>query len=169
MFLKCTGAHSDPTFLKNVPLAATPPRDPRQSRSNLCCRPVHLADPNRMQRLSQPHHVSEYSVRFGLRPFPHQSLLRTQDQNPLVKRLPGGVDCASAATSATIKKQPTAMHDIDRIIALFIISNALPLNSLSILSDVRFSNRPDGIKRFQAIHDSGVNVTRGLVLPHTEL
>jgi len=30
--------------------------------------------------------------------------------------------------------------------------------------DVRFSNRPAGVKRFQAIHDRGVNVTRGLVL-----
>ena len=27
-----------------------------------------------------------------------------------------------------------------------------------------FSNRPVGVKRFQTIHDSGVNVTRGLVL-----
>jgi len=31
-------------------------------------------------------------------------------------------------------------------------------------SDVRFSNRPVEVKRFQAIHDSGVNVTRGLAL-----
>jgi hypothetical protein len=31
-------------------------------------------------------------------------------------------------------------------------------------ADVRFSNRPVGVKRFQAVHDSGVDVTRGLVL-----
>ena len=30
--------------------------------------------------------------------------------------------------------------------------------------DVRFSNRPVGVKRFQAIHDSDGNVARGLVL-----
>ena len=30
--------------------------------------------------------------------------------------------------------------------------------------DVRFSNRPVGVKRFQTIHGSGVDVTRGLVL-----
>jgi hypothetical protein len=29
---------------------------------------------------------------------------------------------------------------------------------------VRFSNRPVGVKRFQAIHGSGGNVARGLVL-----
>jgi hypothetical protein len=33
-----------------------------------------------------------------------------------------------------------------------------------VLNDVRFSNRPVGVKRFQTHHDSGVNVTRGLVL-----
>ncbi len=32
------------------------------------------------------------------------------------------------------------------------------------LSDVRFSNRPVGVKRFQTIHDCGVDVTHGLVL-----
>ncbi len=31
-------------------------------------------------------------------------------------------------------------------------------------SDVCFSNRPGGVKRFQTIHDSGVDVARGLVL-----
>jgi hypothetical protein len=30
--------------------------------------------------------------------------------------------------------------------------------------DVRFSNRPGGVKRFQTIHDCGIDVTRGLVL-----
>ena len=30
--------------------------------------------------------------------------------------------------------------------------------------DVRFSNRPVGVKRFQTIHGSGVDVSRGLVL-----
>ncbi|MGA8693070.1 MAG: hypothetical protein WB689_04355, partial [Xanthobacteraceae bacterium] len=30
--------------------------------------------------------------------------------------------------------------------------------------DVCFSNRPGGVKRFQTIHDCGVDVTRGLVL-----
>jgi hypothetical protein len=30
--------------------------------------------------------------------------------------------------------------------------------------DVRFSNRPVGVKRFQTIHDCGVDVTHGLVL-----
>jgi len=30
--------------------------------------------------------------------------------------------------------------------------------------DVRFSNRPFGVKRFQTIHDCGVDVARGLVL-----
>src|SRR5215472_3356521 len=30
--------------------------------------------------------------------------------------------------------------------------------------DVRFSNRPAGVKRFQTVHGSGVDVTRGLVL-----
>jgi hypothetical protein len=30
--------------------------------------------------------------------------------------------------------------------------------------DVRFSNRPAEVKRFQAIHDCGVGITRGLVL-----
>ena len=30
--------------------------------------------------------------------------------------------------------------------------------------DVCFSNRPVGVKRFQAIHGSGVDVSRGLVL-----
>jgi hypothetical protein len=29
---------------------------------------------------------------------------------------------------------------------------------------VRFSNRPVGVKRFQTIHGSGVDVSRGLVL-----
>jgi hypothetical protein len=29
---------------------------------------------------------------------------------------------------------------------------------------VRFSNRPVEVKRFQAVHDSSVNVTRGLAL-----
>jgi hypothetical protein len=31
-------------------------------------------------------------------------------------------------------------------------------------SDVRFSNRPGGVKRFQAIHHCGLDVARGLVL-----
>ena len=31
-------------------------------------------------------------------------------------------------------------------------------------ADVRFSNRPVGVKRFQTIHDCGVDVARGLVL-----
>jgi hypothetical protein len=30
--------------------------------------------------------------------------------------------------------------------------------------DVRFSNRPVGVKRFQALHDGGVGVAHGLVL-----
>jgi len=30
--------------------------------------------------------------------------------------------------------------------------------------DVRFSNRPSGVKHFQAIHHCSVDVTRGLVL-----
>jgi hypothetical protein len=30
--------------------------------------------------------------------------------------------------------------------------------------NVRFSNRPVGVKRFQTIHDCGIDVTRGLVL-----
>ena len=30
--------------------------------------------------------------------------------------------------------------------------------------DVRFSNRPSGVKRFQTIHHHSVNVARGLVL-----
>jgi len=30
--------------------------------------------------------------------------------------------------------------------------------------DVCFSNRPGGVKRFQTIHDCGIDVTRGLVL-----
>jgi hypothetical protein len=32
------------------------------------------------------------------------------------------------------------------------------------LSNVRFSNRPVGVKRFQTIHGCGVDVARGLVL-----
>jgi hypothetical protein len=32
------------------------------------------------------------------------------------------------------------------------------------IRDVRFSNRPFGVKRFQTIHDCGVDVARGLVL-----
>ncbi len=31
-------------------------------------------------------------------------------------------------------------------------------------ANVRFSNRPVGVKRFQTIHDCGIDVTRGLVL-----
>ena len=31
-------------------------------------------------------------------------------------------------------------------------------------ADVCFSNRPGGVKRFQTIHDCGIDVTRGLVL-----
>src|SRR5689334_6335590 len=85
LFSNCTSSNNDPTFVKNAPPAATPPRDSRQSRSNLCCRPVHLADPGRIQRFSEPYHVLEYSVRSGSRPFPHRPPLRTQDQNPLVK------------------------------------------------------------------------------------
>jgi hypothetical protein len=30
--------------------------------------------------------------------------------------------------------------------------------------DVRFSNRPVEVKRFQTIHDSGAGIARGLVL-----
>ena len=33
-----------------------------------------------------------------------------------------------------------------------------------LLSDVRFSNRPVEVKRFQATHDGGVDVAHGLVL-----
>ena len=33
-----------------------------------------------------------------------------------------------------------------------------------LFADVRFSNRPIGVKRFQTIHDCGVDVARGLVL-----
>jgi hypothetical protein len=33
-----------------------------------------------------------------------------------------------------------------------------------VLSDVRFSNRPAGVKRFQTVHGSGVDVTCGFVL-----
>jgi hypothetical protein len=33
-----------------------------------------------------------------------------------------------------------------------------------VQSDVRFSNRPVGVKRFQTIHDSGIGVARGLAL-----
>src|SRR5262245_13942499 len=32
------------------------------------------------------------------------------------------------------------------------------------LADVRFSNRPVWVKRFQAIHQLGVDITRGLAL-----
>ena len=32
------------------------------------------------------------------------------------------------------------------------------------MSDVCFSNRPVGVKRFQTVHDCGVDVARGLVL-----
>jgi hypothetical protein len=32
------------------------------------------------------------------------------------------------------------------------------------LPNVRFSNRPVGVKRFQTLHDGGVNVTHGLAL-----
>ena len=32
------------------------------------------------------------------------------------------------------------------------------------LSNVCFSNLPGGVKRFQTIHDCGIDVTRGLVL-----
>src|ERR1700687_3441234 len=35
---------------------------------------------------------------------------------------------------------------------------------LQIRCNVRFSNRPFGVKRFQTIHLCGVDVTRGLVL-----
>jgi hypothetical protein len=34
----------------------------------------------------------------------------------------------------------------------------------AVLIDVRFSNRPVGVKRFQTIHGCGVDVARGLVL-----
>jgi len=34
----------------------------------------------------------------------------------------------------------------------------------TVLSDVRFSNRPFGVKRFQTIHHHNVDVARGLVL-----
>jgi hypothetical protein len=43
---------------------------------------------------------------------------------------------------------------------LFLAPNGLP----SLLSDVRFSNRPFGVKHFQTIHLCGVDVARGLVL-----
>jgi len=33
-----------------------------------------------------------------------------------------------------------------------------------LIRDVRFSNRPVRVKRFQTIHDCGVDVARGLVL-----
>jgi len=36
--------------------------------------------------------------------------------------------------------------------------------STPVLIDVRFSNRPVGVKRFQTIHDCGVDVTCGLAL-----
>ena len=32
------------------------------------------------------------------------------------------------------------------------------------MGDVRFSNRPFGVKHFQTIHPCGVDVARGLVL-----
>jgi hypothetical protein len=35
---------------------------------------------------------------------------------------------------------------------------------VTYLANVRFSNRPVEVKRFQTIHDCGVDVTRGLVL-----
>src|SRR5262249_18722358 len=85
LFSKGTSPHNVSTFLKNALLAATPPRDPRQSRSNFCCRPAQLADQGKMQRLSQPYHVSEYSVRSDCRPFPHRQPRRKRDQNLLVK------------------------------------------------------------------------------------
>jgi hypothetical protein len=34
----------------------------------------------------------------------------------------------------------------------------------TVLSNVRFSNRPFGVKHFQTIHQCGVDVARGLVL-----
>jgi hypothetical protein len=34
----------------------------------------------------------------------------------------------------------------------------------TVIYDVCFSNRPVGVKRFQTIHNCGVDVTRGLVL-----
>jgi len=37
-------------------------------------------------------------------------------------------------------------------------------NEPNLPNDVRFSNRPVRVKRFQAIHGSGVDVARGLVL-----
>jgi hypothetical protein len=37
-------------------------------------------------------------------------------------------------------------------------------NTRQVCSNVRFSNRPFRVKRFQTIHDSGVNVARGLAL-----
>jgi hypothetical protein len=35
---------------------------------------------------------------------------------------------------------------------------------LAAIAHGRFSNRPFGVKHFQAIHQSGVNVARGLLL-----
>jgi hypothetical protein len=70
--------------------------------------------------LSQSHHVSEYSVLSGLRPFPHRPPLRTQDQNPLVKDF-------LAATVLVLR--------LPRSKILFIIINALSLNPYTIFLD----------------------------------
>ena len=43
-------------------------------------------------------------------------------------------------------------------------SNQYRLVALSNDCDVRFSNRPVGVKRFQTIHHNGANVARGFVL-----
>jgi hypothetical protein len=50
---------------------------------------------------------------------------------------------------------------------LSLIGELEPVECLSALlpiGDVRFSNRPFGVKRFQTIHHCGVDVARGLVL-----
>ena len=49
----------------------------------------------------------------------------------------------------------------------FVVSgsgHSLPIDSAPVPTNVRFSNRPFGVKRFQTIHHYSVNVARGLAL-----
>ena len=69
-----------------------------------------------------------------------------------------------ATSAADSHKQTESLFADEREPFFNTIGQSLPTHPTPVPTDVRFSNRPFGVKHFQAIHHCSVDVAHGLVL-----
>src|SRR4029077_9575481 len=80
------------------------------------------------------------------------------------KTVPGR-DSAAPSWSAPVANRITATESLtQKAFNCLLQQNRHKADILTALSNVRFSNRPFGVKHFQTIRRCGVDVTHGLVL-----